>query len=299
MPKLQGAQYTLQLSSRKQKLEEGAHALSPRGFIVFRALDALVIKVVTELPAFVEERVAQHFHVIHNARAFARANVEPDARARFGHAGLRESHDDAVIPPDRGRESGNFSERFRHTKAEIEADETAERGAANSGAPGATFDTICGLNEGHQFIEEKFSVTIGATAAESGHARRGVFANAGFTRVVDADDDHGFCPASENGRIRGIPNMPIHSGNIGRATVEKILAIMQIEDGKMALRLVVVAWGKVNNDAARVAQVPRRKLVVFAKLSSAHGAIVTSRSLASTLCPGATSNFTTRPAMGA
>src|SRR5437660_9492977 len=124
----------MQLGGWVQKLEERPHALGPGRFVVFGAFDALVMQVLAEPPAFLHQRVAQHFYVVHNARAFARADVEPDVRARFRHAGMCETDYDAMVPPNGGRQGRDLSKDFRHAETEIEADEAAERRTANSSA---------------------------------------------------------------------------------------------------------------------------------------------------------------------
>src|SRR5262249_31721761 len=108
-----------------------------------------------------------------------------------------------------------------------------------------------------------------------------------------------FGVAARDGCISALADMPIHTGHIGSASIKKILSVVQVEDRKVTGRLAVVAGRQVHHHVARVSKVARRKFFVFAKLSSAHGAIVTSRSLASTFCPGATRSLTMRPEMGA
>src|SRR5256885_9252190 len=100
---LRGAQYTPQSAYGKQKLEEWADTLRPRGFVVLGAFHSLVMQIFAEAPASLHQCVAKHFYVVDNAGSFACTDVEPDARARFRHTGLRETQDDAMIPPDRRR----------------------------------------------------------------------------------------------------------------------------------------------------------------------------------------------------
>ena len=89
-------------------MQKGSDTLRPRGFVVFRAFDALVVQVPPELPAFGEEHVTEFLHVAHDARAFARADVEPNPRARLNDGGLGKAMNYAVVPPDGRRERGNF-----------------------------------------------------------------------------------------------------------------------------------------------------------------------------------------------
>src|SRR5216683_4306116 len=92
-----------------QELQKGAGALGPGGFVVFGAFDALVVQVALELPAFFEEHVAKFFDFLHDARAFARADVQPDAGARLDGGCPSEAMNDVLVPPDRRRERGDFS----------------------------------------------------------------------------------------------------------------------------------------------------------------------------------------------
>jgi hypothetical protein len=68
--------------------------------------------------------------------------------------------------------------------------------------------------------------------------------------------------------------MPVHARNEGSGTVEQILAVMEVEDGKAALWLVVVTRRHVDDEIALVAKEARAKLFVFAELRVGHGAII-------------------------
>src|ERR1700739_1915071 len=68
------------LACGEEELQEWAYALGPGGFIVLGALDALVMQVEVELPAFFEQHVAEAFDVVDNAWAFIRSDIEPDTR---------------------------------------------------------------------------------------------------------------------------------------------------------------------------------------------------------------------------
>ena len=69
----------MRLAGGKEKFEERADAFGPGGFVVFGAFDALVMEIPADSPAFVEERVAEAFHVVHDTRALAGADIQPDA----------------------------------------------------------------------------------------------------------------------------------------------------------------------------------------------------------------------------
>ena len=157
---------------------------------------------------------------------------------------------------------------------------------------------VFAVDERPNFFQQKFRVTIRAAAAESGHMGRSVFANA-RSRVVHADDDERLDLARMDAKIRRLPDVPVLSRNERRGAIEKVLAVMKIEDGKMARRLLRVSRGRVDDKVALIAKEARAKLFVFAELSGTHGTMVTKRSFASTCWPGVTCRFTMRPAMGA
>lgn len=93
--------------------------------------------------------------------------------------------------------------------------------------------------------------------------------------------------------------MPILSLNESSRTIKKILPIVQIQHRKMTLGLFVITRRQIDHKTPLIAQKLRAEIVVSEEFSFSHGAIVTRRSLASTLCPGAASNFVTRPEIGA
>ena len=99
--------------------------------------------------------------------------------------------------------------------------------------------------------------------------------------------------------IRSLPDVPVLARDKGSGSIEEILAIMKIEDRKMAPGPVSISGRRVNDEVALIAKKARAELFVFAELSRTHGAIVTRRSFASTCCPEVTSSFTTLPEIGA
>src|SRR5437879_1872894 len=157
---------------------------------------------------------------------------------------------------------------------------------------------VFAVDEGLHFFDEKFCVAVGAASAEFGNGSWSVFANARFG-VVHADDDERSDRARLNAMIRVMADIPILPGDKGSGAVEKILAVVKIEDGEMTGGLIGVSGRSVNNEVALIAEKARTEFFVFAELSGTHGAIITRRSLASTCCPEVTRIFTMRPEMGA
>ena len=99
--------------------------------------------------------------------------------------------------------------------------------------------------------------------------------------------------------VGGLADVPVHAGNEGGGAIEKILAVVKIEDGKTAAGLIVVAGREIDDEVALVSEEARAETFVLAEIGAAHGAMVTRRSLASTCCPGVTRSLVTRPEMGA
>ena len=157
---------------------------------------------------------------------------------------------------------------------------------------------IFAVDQGLHLFDEEFCVAIGAATAEFRHVSGSIFANARF-RVVHADDDERSDRARLNAMIGGLANVPVLAGNEGSGAIEKILAVVKIENGEMAGGLIGVSGRRVDNEVALVAEKARAEFFVFAELSGTHGAIITRRSFASTCCPEVTRIFTMRPEMGA
>src|SRR5467141_2674220 len=99
---------------------------------------------------------------------------------------------------------------------------------------------VFAIDERLHLFDEKFCVAVGAASAEFGDVGGGVFADARFG-VVHADDDQRGDNAGLNAIIRGLADVPILPGDEGSGAIEKILAVMKIEDGETAAWLASVA----------------------------------------------------------
>ena len=122
------------------------------------------------------------------------------------------------------------------------------------------------LDEGHDLLQEKFAVAVGAAAAELGNFAGGVFLDARFAGVVDADDDERLEGARLDQIISCAVDVPVLPSEGGGA-VEKILAVVEIEDWEAALWWFVVARWDVDDQVALIAQEARAELLVFAELA--------------------------------
>src|SRR5712692_1569106 len=130
---------------------------------------------------------------------------------------------------------------------------------------------IFALHEGFHLFDQKFGVAVGAPAAELGHMRGRVFADARFG-VVDADDQQRLDHTGLNVLLSGLTDMPVLPWDKGGGAVEKVLAVVKIEDGKMTAGLLLIARRRVHDEVALIAEKARAKFLVFAKLSGTHGA---------------------------
>src|SRR6266849_5934409 len=173
---------------RIQKLQERADALRPGCFVVLRAFDAFEVQVALQLPALFEEHIAKFFDLLHDARAFARADVEPDSRTRLDGCCPGKSMNDVLVPPDGRCKRGDFSKNARMLAAELKRHETTQRGTADSGVLRAGQRAVFAIDEGLHFFNKEFCIAVGAAAAEFGDMGGSVFANARFG-VVHSDDD--------------------------------------------------------------------------------------------------------------
>src|ERR1700730_13965034 len=200
------------LPRRIQKLEKGTDALRPGGFIMLRAFDALVVQVLSELPAFFEKHVTKFLYVLHDALALACADVQPDAWSRLNCSRLSETVNDKLVPPYGGRQGGYLSKHARMFEPEIERDQSAQRGAADAIVLGPRKCAVFSLDERLHFLQQEFGIAIGAAAAEFGHMSWSVFADPCF-RVVHADDDERLYFARLDASIRSLTDVPILPGD--------------------------------------------------------------------------------------
>ena len=115
----------------------------------------------------------------------------------------------ALIPPDGGREDGEFAEDLGILHAEIDGEQAAERRAAETFIGGALGDAIARFDEGLERFDEQAAVFIGFAAAEFAVASGSVFGEALFAGVVDADDDERLDGALGDEGVGGFADAPV------------------------------------------------------------------------------------------
>src|SRR5260370_25852940 len=116
-----------------KKLQKWADALRPSRFVVLRAFNDFVMQIVSEFPAFFEQHIAKFFDLRDDARTFAGANIQPDARARLDHRSTRKAVNHLLGPPDGRGEGGHFSENARMLESTVKRNQAARRGPAGPG----------------------------------------------------------------------------------------------------------------------------------------------------------------------
>ena len=135
-------------------------------------------------------------------------------------------------------------------EAEVEGDETAERGASEAGVFGGGEGAIGVVDEGFHFVEEESAVGLAFTATQPEVACWGVLGHAAEAGVGDADEDDGFDLVVGEEAVGGGVGLPGASGDVGEAAVEEVLAVMQVEDWKAAGGVFVVGGGEVDGDGS-------------------------------------------------
>src|SRR6266567_4006071 len=216
-------------------------------------------------------------HVAPDARALARADVEPNPRARLNDGGLGKAMNYAVVPPYGRRERGNFPENARMLESNIERGQTTQRRTTDAGMLRAGKRAVFAIHKWFHFLNQKPCISVGAAPAEFRCMGWGVFPDACFG-VVYPHDNERLDSIRLNAMIRSLSHAPILPWDEGGGAIEEILSVMKIEDGKMPSRLVSVSGRRIDDEVALVAEEPRVKLFVFAELSGTHGAMVTRRS---------------------
>src|SRR5208282_428710 len=196
--KLQGRGYTASTRVRglypaffrgKQELQERSDAAGPGGFIVFGALDALVMQIAPQLPSFAQKDIAKPLHIFHSAPALARARIQPDSRNRLNRGRGGKTQDHALVPPHGRRKCGNLSENLRQAESQIKRKQPPERGAADPRILDPARNAVSFHDEWPHFFKEKFGVAVRPAAAEPWRACRRVFTQPLFASVVNAHND--------------------------------------------------------------------------------------------------------------
>jgi hypothetical protein len=243
-------------SSRGGK-EEAKHLVKARGpgvFLVSGTGDAEIAEIDVFLPAADLQPVMEEVGVAQVAQAFGGTHVQPYARSGPGASIANEVEDAALIPPDAGREDGELAEDLRVGEAEGEGDEAAERGASESGVGGVGEGAEGAVHQRLELFDEELSVAVAGSAAETRVSCGGVLGHATNPGVVDADEDDGLDLTGFCEGIGGRVGAPGVVGDVGRATVHQVLAVVEIKDGEASGGVVEIHCRKVNNDISLTGQ---------------------------------------------
>ena len=253
-------------------MQERGYALGPSGFVVLRAGEDFEMEVAIFLPTFMEERIAKSGDVVYGARAaFVGADIEPDTRAVLGQFGAGDGFENgAMVPPDGGREDGEFAEDVGILHAEVDGEQAAEKSRRDLYWRGLG-RSIAGFDEWLKFFDEQAAVFIGFATAEFAIARGSVFVDALFAGVVDADDDQGLDDALGDEGVGGFSDAPVDAGDERGGGIEEILAVFEIENGKLQVGTFFVDAGEVDDQVALFCEEARGEFFVFAELAGAGG----------------------------
>lgn len=231
-------------------------AVGPCVFGVEGPFDLVEGEVGTKPPALALEQTAKGFGVADMALAFGGAYVEPDAWA--GMAGGVEvadkGEDAALIPPDGGGEYAEATEGLGALEAEIEADESAERGAAEPGVLGTDGGSVGSVDEGDELVDDEAAVTIAVAATHLEVGGGGVLGHAAEAGIRDADEDEGLGLVGFVEPVGGGAGAPGVARYIGGAGIEEVLTVVEIEDGEAAGGVCRVLRRQIDGDAAVVGE---------------------------------------------
>jgi hypothetical protein len=214
-------------------------------------------EVVAEGPAFGDQGFAYIVDIFLNAfrvRAFGGADVEPDFEWQVAAQLADTVQDIAVAPPDRRGHDGELAEDVGVLEAEVEGDEATEGGAAETGIGGRCGSAVAAIDEGFEFVDEEAAVAAGETSASATVANLGVFADAAYAGVVDTDHDEGLDGAFGDELFCGFVEAPFVAEEGGGA-IEEVLTVVEIEDGKTAGWIIVLAGRQIHDDIAISGQV--------------------------------------------
>ena len=159
-----------------------------------------------------------------------------------------------MIPPDGGREDGELAEGVSIFESEKKGDEAAERRAAHAGGCGVFAGAVGAVDEGEQFAHEQLAVGFGFASAHLPVGSVGILGHAAGSGVVQADDEERLHSSGEDFSISMLVHAPGAAGDEGRFGVEKILPVVEVEDGVAPVGVLVVSRRQVDEDVAIVGQ---------------------------------------------
>ena len=237
-------------ASWEQKTKDVRKAGGPCGFLVDGTDRAGVGEVDTLPPAAFEQALEEGIRVSEMTEALGGAHIEPDAEIRSWPGVAEQGEDGAVVPPDGRAEYSETTKDVGMLKAEIEGDEAAEGGTTKCGVVVFGQGAIGGVYEGLDLLHEDPAVSMAFSACAASVAGRGVFGHAAETGIGDAYQDDGLDLPSQGKAVGGGVGLPCAPGDVGKARVEEVLAVVKVEDGKAAIPVGVILGRQVNGNGA-------------------------------------------------
>ena len=202
------------------------------------------------------------------AQALVHAHVEPDAWAgaslvkdRFGTGGriaaeeggkdagpgrvfgADAGEDVAAVPPDAGGKDAEFAEDLRVVEADGEGDEATERTAGEAGVFGSGEGAEGGVDERFEFVDKEAGVEGAFAATVTPVFAGGVLLHAVMAGVVDADEDERLDELFAGEAVGGGVGAPGAAGDVGRAGIDEVLAVVEVEDGVATVWVGAVGGG--------------------------------------------------------
>ncbi len=218
--------------------------------MVRRAEGTLVEEILSFLPAALDEQREEHIGVMEVPRAFGCAHVEPDRERRLGYGLPDKAKDAAAVPPQGGRDDGDLAKDAAVLEGKEEGDKAAERGSAKCGVGSGGGGAELAVNKRLKLFDEQRAIERSLAAAEAGVRGGGVLGHALEAGIGDADEDHRLNRTGLCQPIGGAVSAPSVAREVGGVPVEEVLTVVQVEDGKRALRLGEVSSGKIDGDGA-------------------------------------------------
>ena len=199
-------------------------------------------------PSTFEQTLEEDVGIAQMAQAFGCSHVEPDTEVGARPGVAEKGQDGAIVPPYRGAHYGESTEDVRMLKANIERDEAAEGGAAQSRVLAVGQGAVGAIDERLDLFDDDSAIGMAFSARTPGFPGGRVLRHAAEAGICDADEDHRLDLACEREVVCGGVGLPCTSGNVRKPRIEEVLTVVKIEDGEAAFRVGLVVRRQVYGD---------------------------------------------------
>src|ERR1700678_647225 len=142
-----GGELTWGLLSRVKESQKGTHPTGPCIFVMLGVWNQFEMQVLIVLPAALDESIVKGRDILHRARTFLGAGIQPDARTRFNGSTMDKIENGSLVPPHGRRKNRQFAEDICIFEPEINREQAAERRSAEAGICGFRKYAIIFLNK--------------------------------------------------------------------------------------------------------------------------------------------------------